>query len=104
MLKLARIAIWICLIANAAVLALTLISKGFRVTGFSSLLFLYLWFAELVAPVLFIVSIVGAPRGTFRIGWPADDAPVRRFRWLFWGNMVLATVFFSLFFGGFLRP
>ncbi len=80
MLKLARISIWICLIANAAALAQVLISKVFHVTGYSSLLFIYLYFAALVAPVLFIVSIVGAPRGTFRIGWPTDDAPVRRFR------------------------
>ncbi len=104
MLKLARISVWICLIANAVALAWVLIFKRFSFTGFSSLLFLYLWFAALVAPVLFIMSIVGAPRGTFRVGWSADDAPVRRFRWLFWGNLVLATVFFTLFFGGFLRP
>ena len=90
--------------ANAAALIQVLLYKGFHVAGYSSLLFLYFYFAALVAPVLFIVSIVGSPRGTFRIGWPADDAAVRRFRWLFWGNLALATVFWALFFGGFLRP
>jgi hypothetical protein len=105
MAKLAQISIWICLIANTAALVLALIRHQFGiVSGASdSLLFFYLFFAGLVAPVLFIVSLVGAPQGAFRFGWPTDDAPVRRFRWLFWGNLAVVTVFFTLFFGGFLR-
>ena len=103
MLKIARIFIWICLVANTTALAWLLIFKSIRASGFSSFLLFYLWFAALVAPVLFLVSTIGAPRGTFRMNWPAADAPVRRFRWLFWGNLALVTVFFSLFFGGFMR-
>ncbi len=105
MAKLARICIWICLIVNTAALVLALIRHQFGTSSsaFDSMMFLYLWFAAVVAPVLFIVGLVGAPRGTFRFNWPTDDAPVRRFRWIFWGNLAVVTVFFTLFFGGFLR-
>lgn len=92
------LALIICLVMNLAGLLLAGKAQYERYETSQALLMLtYLPFAGLISPVLFIVAIIQAPRGTFRFGWPAGDEVVERYRLLFWGNLVLVVfVFFAL--------
>ena len=57
----------------------------------SILLTLYSVHALLVAPLLFLLAVFAAPRGTFRWKWPATDVAVARYRRLFWANLLVVA-------------
>ena len=53
-------------------------------------------FAATIAPILFFISIIKAPKGTFTQNEFAGKS-VTNYRWLFWGNPVLAAFRWSGF-------